>query len=78
MRLNCSCILGLIAILSYQKAFHKFWITATLSYSTISPNNLYKWKEQYEEGRLVPGMKQAQPTPQEAEALTRGESSVET
>ena len=33
----------------------------------ISPNNLYKWKEQYEEGRLVPGMKQAQPTPQEAE-----------
>ena len=33
----------------------------------ISPNNLYKWKEQYEEGRLVLGMKQAQPTPQEAE-----------
>ncbi len=33
----------------------------------ISPNNLYKWKEQYEEGRLVPGVKQAQLTPQEAE-----------
>ncbi len=33
----------------------------------ISPKNLYKWKEQYEEGRLKSGMKHAQPTPQEAE-----------
>ena len=33
----------------------------------ISPKNLYHWKEQYEEGRLVPGTKHAQPTPQEAE-----------
>lgn len=33
----------------------------------ISPKNLYHWKRQYEEGRLVPGMKRAQPTPEEAE-----------
>ena len=33
----------------------------------ISSKNLYHWKEQYEEGCLVPSTKQAQPTPQEAE-----------
>lgn len=33
----------------------------------ISPKNLYHWKRQYEERRLVPGMKRAQATPEEAE-----------
>jgi len=33
----------------------------------ISPKNLYHWKRQYEEGRLVPGMNRAQATPEEAE-----------
>lgn len=33
----------------------------------ISPKNLYHWKRQHEEGRLVAGMKRAQPTAEEAE-----------
>jgi len=33
----------------------------------ISPKNLYHWKRQYEEGRLVAGLKRAQPTAEEAE-----------
>lgn len=33
----------------------------------ISAKNLYHWRRQYEEGRLVPGMKRAQPTVEEAE-----------
>lgn len=33
----------------------------------ISDKSLYKWKEQYLEGRLVVGYKRAQPTVEEAE-----------
>lgn len=33
----------------------------------ISANNVYHWKEQYLEGRLVAGHKRAQATPEESE-----------
>ncbi len=33
----------------------------------VSKSNLYTWRRQYLEGRLVPGHKRAQPTPEEAE-----------
>lgn len=33
----------------------------------IPANSLFSWKRQYAEGRLVPGYKRAQPTPEEAE-----------
>ncbi len=33
----------------------------------ISDKTLTTWKEQYEEGRLIPGKKQAQATPEEQE-----------
>lgn len=33
----------------------------------IPQANLTKWRKQYREGRLIPGQKRAQPTPEEAE-----------
>ena len=33
----------------------------------VSKSNLYTWRRQYLEGRLAPGHKRAQPTPEEAE-----------
>jgi transposase len=33
----------------------------------VSKSNLYNWRRQYREGRLVPGHKRAQPTAEEAE-----------
>ncbi len=33
----------------------------------ISAKNLYHWKRQYEAGKLISGMKRAQPTVEEAE-----------
>ena len=33
----------------------------------IPKSNLYTWRRQYLEGRLAPGHKRAQPTPEEAE-----------